>query len=153
MPGITEAQVHQNVADYLKLQYRDILFWSNAEDGRKRHVTDQARIKRLNSHRARPDIEVIAPRSGFHGLFLELKKDNKQLFKADGKTYKNDHILEQSLMLLSLRQMGFVAEFAEGFDHAKQIIDEYLALPKPNYAPPQYEMKRPVDPLDDGSPF
>jgi hypothetical protein len=150
---MTEAQVHQNVADYLKLQYRDVIFWSNAEDSRKRHVTDQARIKRLNSGRARPDLEVFAPRAGFHGLVIEIKKDNKQLFKADGKTYKSDHIQEQALMLLALRQMGYMAEFGEGFDHCKAILDEYLALPKPNYAPPQYEMKRPVDPDPNEEPF
>lgn len=36
-------------------------------------------------------------------------------------------IPEQYDMLEQLRQRGYMAEFACGFDEAKEIIDEYLA--------------------------
>lgn len=70
------------------------------------------------------------------GLFLELKKEGETLhpgsraknrFKSkDGKEYKTEHLMEQADCLYELRQRGYCAEFAIGFDEAKKIIDEYL---------------------------
>lgn len=151
---MNENQTHNEVARHLKVHHRDVTFFSNHEDGRKRHATEQAQIKRLNSSRARPDLEILEPRAGFHGLMIEIKKDNKQVYKADGVSYKNDHIKEQALMLYTLGCKGYVAVFGEGAAHCKQIIDEYLALPRPNYTPPQYSVTRPPDPPeDDDEPF
>lgn len=70
------------------------------------------------------------------GLFLELKKDREALYPGartkkrfmskDGKEYKTEHLMEQADCLYDLRQRGYCAEFAIGFDEAKRIIDEYL---------------------------
>lgn len=70
------------------------------------------------------------------GLYLELKKEGETLhpglraknrFKSkDGKEYKTQHLMEQADCLHDLRQRGYCAEFAIGFDKAKRIIDEYL---------------------------
>lgn len=74
------------------------------------------------------------------GLYLELKKDGTKLIrdkdarkvlKGEFKLRKKGdwwdlHTEEQALMLEQLRQRGYCAEFAVGFDEAKRIIDEYL---------------------------
>ena len=70
------------------------------------------------------------------GLYLELKKEGEKLYPGpraknrfkskDGKEYKNAHVMEQADCLHDLRQRGYCAEFAIGFDAAKKIIDEYL---------------------------
>jgi hypothetical protein len=62
----------------------------------------------------------------YHGLFIELKKAGTRIYKKDGTLVSNAHIREQFDMLESLRQAGYKAEFAIGFDEAKNIIDEYL---------------------------
>lgn len=74
------------------------------------------------------------------GLYLELKKDGtklirdkdaRKILKGELKLRKKGdwwdlHTEEQALMLEQLRQRGYRAEFAVGFDEAKRIIDEYL---------------------------
>lgn len=152
---MTENQVHHEAARHLKIHYPEVPFFSNHEDGRKRHATDAGNIRKLNSGRGRPDVEIFEPRAGFHGLMIELKKDDKQIFKADGVTYKTLHVQEQALMLYTLGCRGYLACFAQGIAQFKQIVDEYMALPKPNYTPPEYDLipKLPESPEDDGSPF
>lgn len=70
------------------------------------------------------------------GLYIELKKEGETLYPGpraknrfkskDSKEYKTEHLMEQADCLYELRQRGYCAEFAIGFDEAKKIIDEYL---------------------------
>lgn len=59
------------------------------------------------------------------GLFLELKKEGTRLKKKNGD-WASEHIKEQAKVLEQLRDRGYCAEFAVGFDETKKIIDEYL---------------------------
>ena len=63
------------------------------------------------------------------GLFIELKKDGTRLKKKNGD-WANDHIAEQALVLEELQKRGYTAEFAVGFDQAKELIDKYLGVTK-----------------------
>ena len=65
------------------------------------------------------DIEYCA------GLFIELKKDGTRLHKKDG-SWATDHIAEQAETLQALRDRGYQAYFAVGFEEAKKLIDDYL---------------------------
>ena len=65
-----------------------------------------------------------------NGLFIELKRDGERIRKKKDLTYASEHIKEQAEMLNELRERGYAAFFAVGFDQAKQIIDEYLGGPK-----------------------
>lgn len=60
-----------------------------------------------------------------YGLFLELKKEGTRLKKKNGE-WATEHIAEQAKVLEKLRQRGYCAEFAVGFEEAKRIIDGYL---------------------------
>ena len=60
------------------------------------------------------------------GLMIELKKEGTRIFKKDGKLVSDEHIREQFDMLMDLRQRGYAAEFACGFDEAKKLIDDYM---------------------------
>ena len=140
-----ELIVHQQVCDYLRLQYPRAIFHSDHEGGRKRHRTEQANIKRLNSSRAWPDLFIAEPSvtltfSGdtgdlptdgpfykWAGLFIELKAEDIYLKRPPGNILKADkHLQEQNDMLIKLRLKGYKAEFAVGFYQAKAIIDEYF---------------------------
>ena len=73
-----------------------------------------------------PDLQILEPRGGFNGLFLEIKRNGERIFKKDG-TFASEHILEQADWLNGLRLRGYKAEFAVGFDECKTIIDAYFA--------------------------
>lgn len=93
------------------------------------------RQKRLQGgRRSWPDMFIAEVRSlgdkYYHGLFIELKKAGTRIYRKDGRLVANEHIHEQFDMLEQLRQRGYIAEFACGFDEAKKIIDEYLGDPE-----------------------
>lgn len=132
----SETNLQIQVADYLRLQYPNVLFHSDYGSGIKLTIGQAVIQKRLNGgKRSWPDMFIA--KSGMeiwglandrclvYGLFLELKKEGTRLKKKDG-SWASEHIAEQAETLAKLRQAGYKAEFAVGFEQAKQIIDEYL---------------------------
>ena len=65
----------------------------------------------------------------YAGLMIELKRPDVKIRKKNGELVANEHIREQAALLDELRNRGYKAEFACGFDEAKKIIDEYLGGP------------------------
>lgn len=154
---MTESDLQTQVADYLRLQYPDVLFHSDFGSGTKLTPGQAMKQKRQNGgRRAWPDLTIAEPgyiyltwaeledntlvsikqHSGsgggvngvsfdFNGLYLELKKEGTRLKKKNGD-WATEHIAEQSKILGQLRDRGYCAEFAVGFEEAKKIIDEYL---------------------------
>lgn len=150
----SEAELQEQVADYLRLQYPDVMFHSDFGSGIKLTPGQAVRQKRQNGgRRAWPDLIIVEPRclrcmfchngttipsfrltfieeecdgrNVYPGLFLELKKDDTRLKKKNGD-WATEHIAEQAKVLEQLRQRGYCAEFAVGFEEAKGIIDGYL---------------------------
>lgn len=148
----SEADLQAQVADYLRLQYPNVLFHSDFGSGIKLTPGQAMKQKRQNGgRRAWPDMFIAEPRHRFEttekrhgilmgvneqdgtiyystvyaGLFLELKKEGIRFKKKNGD-WATKHIAEQAEVLKGLRQRGYCAEFAIGFDEAKRIIDEYL---------------------------
>jgi hypothetical protein len=62
----------------------------------------------------------------YNGLYLELKAEGNSPFKKDGTLKKDQHLEEQMAILEKMRRRGYRADFATGFEEAKQIIDDYL---------------------------
>ena len=134
---MSESELQIMVADYLKLQYPNVLFHSDFGSGIKLTMGQAAKQKRQNGgRRAWPDMFIAEPSprcidggwdNEFHGLFLELKKEGTRLKKKNGE-WASEHIAEQAEVLERLTFRGYVAEFAVGFDEAKEIIDNYLRL-------------------------
>lgn len=128
---MNEAQLQTMIADYLRMQYPDVLFHSDFGSGIKLTMGQAIKQKRQNGgRRAWPDMFVAEPRAKIrnpvcHGLFIEIKKDGTRLYKKDG-SFASEHIEEQAKMLARLRAKGYQAVFAVGFEQAKEIIDEYM---------------------------
>ena len=152
--AMTELERHlqMQIADYIRLQYPDVLFHSDFGSGIKL-TPGQSRIqyRQNGGRRGWPDMFIAAPRVRhttdgefgiklgwaqtddgadyyammFAGLFLEIKRDGTRLKKKNGE-WSTTHIKEQANVLHRLRKRGYSAEFAVGFDEAKKIIDEYL---------------------------
>lgn len=140
----TEAQLQVQVADYIRLQYPDVIFHSDFGSGIKLAMGQAIKQKRLNGgRRAWPDMFLAEPMARkidlskdspfdkttklmYAGLFIELKREGTRIFKKDGTLVSDEHIREQFDMLADLRQRGYAAEFAIGFDGAKKLIDDYM---------------------------
>lgn len=150
----SEADLQVQVADYIRLQYPDVIFHSDYGSGIKLTMGQAIKQKRQNGgRRAWPDMFIAEPKEvkaecmvitdddtiqdahfieQKYGLFIELKKDGTKIFTKKGKLVSNEHIREQFDLLEQLRRKGYVAEFACGFDEAKEIIDNYLGRPYAN---------------------
>ncbi|MBQ8984300.1 hypothetical protein IJ098_00375 [Candidatus Saccharibacteria bacterium] len=128
---MNELETQRQVADYIRLQYPHAIFHSDFGSGLKLTIGQAARQARLNGgRRAWPDMFIAEPNMTadttiYAGLFIELKRQGTRLKKQNGD-WASDHIAEQAEMLERLRFRGYAAEFAVGFDEAKEIIDEYL---------------------------
>lgn len=132
-----EEVIQQQVADYLRLQYPDVIFHSDFGSGTKLTMGQAVRQKKLNGgRRAWPDMFIAEPKDGLNmrtngnpniyaGLFIELKKDGTRLKKKDG-AWASEHLAEQADLLDRLEFRGYKAVFAVGFDEAKEVIDDYL---------------------------
>ena len=121
-----EAILHQQVCDYLRLRYPDVLFRTDL-GGVRLTMGQAAKVKRLQGgRRAWPDLFIAEPRHKVYGgLFIELKAT--KITKRDGKTLlSSKHLQEQSKLLNALNDRGYFARFAVGFDAAREIIDWYL---------------------------
>lgn len=150
---MTELELQAQVADYLRLQYPDVLFHSDFGSGIKLTMGQAIKQKRLQGgRRSWPDMFIAEPKVRhttdgewgvklgwaqlddgtdyyammFAGLFLELKRPGVKVHKRDGELVADKHIREQEATLQELRERGYSAEFACGFDEAKKIIDGYL---------------------------
>lgn len=128
----SESELQTLVCDYLRLRFPSVIFHSDLASGMKLTVGQAVRAKRLNSSRAYPDLFIAEQRyvkqdkEMYGGLFLELKRPGTKLYKKGGSLVSDVHIREQAAMLARLRERGYRAEFAVGFDQARLIIDEYL---------------------------
>ena len=133
---MTELELQAQVADYIRLKYPSVIFHSDFGSGIKLTMGQAIRQKRLNGgRRSWPDMFIAEPQSSpdsalpkihFCGLFIELKKAGTRIYRKDGRLVSDAHIREQFDMLEQLRQRGYMAAFACGFDEAKEIIDRYL---------------------------
>lgn len=123
----SEADLQVQVADYLRLQYPNVMFHSDFGSGIKLTMGQAIKQKRQNGgRRAWPDMVLAEPRGEHHGAYIELKRPGTRIYKKDGTLVADKHIREQFDALEQLRKRGYMAEFACGFDEAKKIIDGYL---------------------------
>ena len=123
-----EQSVHKTVVDYIKLRYPNIIFRSDA-GGIRLTMGQAVQFKKLQSGRAYPDLFIAEPRGKYHGLYIEIKKNDDEYLKKDGTIRQNEHILEQFAMLLKLEKNGYAAVFGGGFTNCETIIDDYMSLP------------------------
>jgi hypothetical protein len=138
-----EESIQIAVSDYLKLQYPNTVFTFEAS-GANKSIAAAAKAKRQRSERGLPDLLIFnpSPTGLYCALFLELKKEGTSIIcktgTRKGELVADEHIYEQYACILKLRTLGHWADFAVGFDQAKETIDKYfntLNYLTPNYLP------------------
>ena len=122
-----EESVHIAIAAYLRLQYPNVLFTSESS-GIRVNIRLRSVLKQQRSTHKQPDMIILQPKGIFHGLILEIKKDYSDVFLKNGSISKKAHIQEQNATIVMLRELGYCAMFACGFDDAKSKIDNYMSL-------------------------
>lgn len=121
-----EKNVHQQVCDFLKLQYPSVIFTSDAS-GMRCSMGLRMELKRKRcANYLIPDLLILEPRNGRCGLLIEIKRDKSEMYNKDGSYKFNPRIEEQRKSLIRLHELGYKTGFAFGFDHCVSVIKEYL---------------------------
>ena len=84
-------------------------------NGGQRNVVVAAKLKAEGVRAGYPDLNLLTPRHGFAGLFIELKR-------TKGGTMTT----EQDDWLTWLSEQGFMAVCCKGFEAARDTITTYL---------------------------
>lgn len=116
------------ISTYLKTQYKDVIFFSDAS-GVRLTMGQSVTLKRMRSNNCNiPDMIILEPKGKFCGLLLEVKSDKYSPYLKNGELSSNKHIQNQVDSLEKLKGKGYACFFAVGIENAKQIIDNYMNL-------------------------
>lgn len=121
-----EQELVQNIAQYMQLKHRDIIYRFDLIADFPMKPYQAMRVKRIHPKRGYPDMFIAKPSGNYAGLFLELKAEGVSVLKKDGTLRKDDHLLEQFKFMKELIKVGYKANFAIGFDDAIKQIEGYL---------------------------
>jgi hypothetical protein len=120
----SEKSLHFQVCEYLRLQYPNVIFNTDLS-GIRLTIGQAVQAKKLRSSNGFPDLVIYQKSRHWSALMIELKKEGTRIMNKSGEL-ADDHIKEQSLMHVNLRNQGYLAQFVIGFDQAKELIDWYL---------------------------
>ena len=84
-------------------------------NGGDRHPAVAAKLKAEGVRKGYPDLQLLVPASGYHGLLIELKR------VKGGRVEP-----EQADWLEWLAAQGYRAEVCRGADQARAVITDYL---------------------------
>ena len=111
-----EYHIQVAVVQWLRVQYPNALF-TISPSGMKLPIGVAVKLKRMGYVAGTPDIMILEPRGGFHGLFVELKAPAGRMTP------------EQKCFLEELNKRGYLATVCFGFDEAMSTITSYMKLP------------------------
>lgn len=89
-------------------------------NGGKRNLLEAVKLKRMGTMSGVPDLCIPIPSGRYHGLYIELKREK------GGKVSES-----QSDWLAFLREKGYYAQVAKGFEEAKEMILHYFSFTRP----------------------
>ena len=84
-------------------------------NGGSRNLLEAVHLKQQGVKAGIPDIHLPVARGGWHGLYIEMKR------QKGGRVS-----VEQKRMLLALREQGYEAVVCYGCEDAIKVIKEYL---------------------------
>jgi hypothetical protein len=125
-----EESIQRRIATYLRTQYPDVDFHSDYAAGLKL-TENQAKIRKsLNSGRGWSDLFIAYPSRGYHGLFIELKKEKVAIYVTKGprkgELVKSEQIEIEARFLEKMNKLGYLARFGVGYDNTIKLINWYF---------------------------
>lgn len=110
----TEDEVQEMIVDYCDRLHIACVHIPN--EG-KRNAIYGAKMKRIGLRKGFPDIFIPTAKKGFHGLFIELKRD------------RHSHPTKEQLEWIAyLNKNGYYAVVAYGADAAIDEIKKYMGI-------------------------
>jgi hypothetical protein len=123
----TEENLQIAISNYLKLQYANVYFTSESS-GLRVSIGTAVKMKKQRSKHKQLDLIILEPRGYYHGLIIELKKDESEVYKKNGEVKTSEHVKEQFESINLLNEKGYFSTFGFGFEDCKEIIDYYMSL-------------------------
>jgi len=111
----TEHEEQKAFIEYCNLQGGDWLRFYAIPNGGDRHPAVAAKLKAEGVRKGVLDLCLPVARGGYHGLYIEMKR-------RKGGKLSDDQANEQ----VKLRQAGYCAEVAKGWEEAVNITKDYL---------------------------
>jgi hypothetical protein len=114
---MTESQKQKLIVRWMEMN-RIVFF--HVPNGGTRNALEGANLKRQGVKAGVPDIVIPIPRKPYHGLFLELKRDEKSLVSENQKKW-----------IEKLIENGYLAVVkSEDWQEITKFISNYLNLEK-----------------------
>lgn len=82
--------------------------------------------KRLSSGRGWSDLFIPYPSRGYHGFFLEIKRENVRIYRRDGQLVADEQIQTEAAFLKRMNGLGYFARFGIGMESCERLIRWYL---------------------------
>ena len=101
-------------AAFIRGRFPEIDLLYHIPNGGSRNRIEAANLKRQGVKAGVPDLCLPVARSGFHGLFIEMKAG------------KNTTTEKQEEWISALRKQGYAAEVCYGWERAAEVITKYL---------------------------
>ena len=119
----TESQEQKSLFKWWRVYSRHAphLVMYHIPNGGRRDAITGARLKAEGVVAGVPDIFLAVPRQGFHGLYVELKRQKGGSLESS-----------QEDIIARLRQAGYRVEVCMGWWEAREVIENYLTgeIPK-----------------------
>lgn len=116
-PSYPEQHLQMICVEYLFWQYNDILYHHSPNEA-KRDLKMGDKLKKMGMRAGWPDLEIMHPSNGYHGLFIEFKSDGGRLSK------------EQKTILAELERQGYKVAVIKDIDEFISVVDEYIGTKK-----------------------
>lgn len=112
-----ESQIQKSLFEWANLssgKYPELKLMFHIPNGGRRDVVEAYHLKQQGTKSGVPDLCLPVARSGYHGLYIELKA-------AGGRLQDS-----QREWIADLTRQGYAAYVCYGFDEAKTVIESYL---------------------------
>lgn len=116
----SEATEQELLMDWCKLlenRYPELKLLYHIPNGGSRNAVEAANLKRQGVKAGVPDLCLPVARSGFHGLYIEMKYG------------KNKTTEKQNEWLEALKEQGYFTTVCYGAEDAERVLSSYLRIP------------------------
>ena len=103
------------LADMQRLKWPELELCHHIPNGGSRNRVEAARLKAQGVKAGIPDIFLPVPKGGYHGLYIEMKRQH-------GGTLSDD----QKDKIPKLRSQGYRVEVCKGFQNAADVVEAYM---------------------------
>ena len=106
-------------AGYMGGRHPELKFMYHVPNGGRRNAREAAMLKAEGVKAGVPDIVLPAARGGYHGLYIELKRQKSGSLSKEQRAY-----------LEYLKEQGYRAVMCRGWRQAADVIQAYLVQKK-----------------------